>query len=165
MTFIGIGVVIVVSMIGIGEMGFNIVTCCMGGDEIRDSEMNIGVMAHTGETCWTEGDAIQVLMILSDVKEQEITSIGTLSAWFCSLGTQKKESSETRFGIGDVDDVGTLEGEATLFVSSTSGFQKKVRSVMDFVCGVTGEEMSFVGGVIQRDFTLVVSELLVMVRN
>ncbi len=28
---------IVVSMIGAGEMGFSVVTCCMGGDEIRVS--------------------------------------------------------------------------------------------------------------------------------
>ncbi len=49
------------------------------------------------------------------------------------LGVQKKESSETKFGIGDVDDVGTFEGEATSFVYSASRSQKKDRSEMDFV--------------------------------
>ncbi len=41
-----------------------------------------------------------------------------------------------------------LDGEATLFDSSALGFQKKDRSVMGFVHGVTGDEMSFIGGAI-----------------
>ncbi len=69
-------------------------------------------------------------------------------------GVQKKESSETRFGgTGNVGEVGTLEGEATLFMSSASGIQKKDRSEMSFVYGVTGDEMGFVGEVIRRDTT------------
>ncbi len=70
---------------------------------------------------------------------------------FISSGDQKKEYSGSVFGSRDVDDVEILDGEATLFISSASGFQKKDRSETDFVSGVTGDEMNFVGGAIQRD--------------
>ncbi len=40
-----------VAMIGEGETGFSVVTSCMGGDEIRVSEMNIGVTAGIVDTC------------------------------------------------------------------------------------------------------------------
>ncbi len=72
---------------------------------------------------------------------------------FISSGDQKKEYSGSVFGSGDVDDVEILDGEATLFMSSTSEFQKKDRSETDFMRGVTGEEMTFMGGAIQRDIT------------
>ncbi len=61
---------------------------------------------------------------------------------FASSGVQKKESSETRFRIGDVGD------EVISFVSSASGSQKKERSEMGFVQGDTGDETSFLGGTI-----------------
>ncbi len=41
----------------------------------------------------------------------------------------------------------------TSFDSSGSGLQKKVRSETDFVCEVTGDEMNFVEGAIQSNFT------------
>ncbi len=72
---------------------------------------------------------------------------------FASSGVQKKVYSEMRFRIRDVDDVETFEGEATSFVSSTSGFQKKDSSEMGLVHGDTGDEMIFLGGAIQRDTT------------
>ncbi len=62
----------------------------MGGDGIRASEMRFGMTVQTDEIRWTEGDAISILMILSDVKEQEITSLGTLPTCFCSSDSQKK---------------------------------------------------------------------------
>ncbi len=34
----------------------------------------------------------------------------------------------------------TFDGEVILFVYSASEFQKKDRSVMGFICGVTGDE-------------------------
>ncbi len=67
-----------------------------------------------------------------------------------SWGVQKKESSEMRFGIGDVDDVGNFDGEAISFDSSASGIQKNDRSETSFVRGDTGEETSFLGGAIQN---------------
>ncbi len=99
------------------------------------------------------GDAIPVLVIFSNVKEQQITSFGTLSASFCSSGTQKKEYSETSFGCRDVGDALILDGKATSFMFSASGFQKKERSEMGFVHGDTGDEMNFVGDAIQSDLT------------
>ncbi len=44
-------------------------------------------------------------------------------------------------------------GEVTWFMFSALGFQKKDRSVMGFVCGVTGDVEIFVGEVIRRDLT------------
>ncbi len=69
---------------------------------------------------------------------------------FVSSGFQKKENSEICFRRGDVV---ILDGDVTLFMSSASGFQKKNRSETGFVRGVTGDEMNFVGGAIQRDTT------------
>ncbi len=87
-------------------------------------------------------------MIFFDVKEQQITSKGTLSACFCSSGSQKKVNSDSAFGSGDVIEAVILDREVILYVFSASGFQKKERSETGFVHGVTGDEMSFVGGVI-----------------
>ncbi len=42
----------------------------------------------------------------------------------------------------------TFDEEAISFMFSTSGFQKKDRSEMGFICRDTGDEMSFAGGVI-----------------
>ncbi len=39
--------------------------------------------------------------------------------------------------------------EAFSFDSSASGFQKKDRSETDFIHGITGDEMTFLGGPIQ----------------
>ncbi len=61
-----------------------------------------------------------------------------------SSGVQKKVSSESDFGCGDVKD------EVISFVSSASESQKKEISETGFVHGVTGEEMTFMGGAIQR---------------
>ncbi len=68
-------------------------------------------------------------------------------------GSQKKEYSDSSFRCDDARDVVTFDEEAISFVFSTSGFQKKDRSETGFVHGDTGDEMSFVGGVIQRDLT------------
>ncbi len=76
-----------------------------------------------------------------------ISSAFFVAISFISLGCQKKEYSDSVFGSGDVDDVVTFEGEASSFMSSTSGFQKKERSETDFVHGDTGDEMSFAGGI------------------
>ncbi len=51
MRSVGRGVVIVVSMIGIGETGLNVVTLWMGDDVIRASEMRFGLKACTVVTC------------------------------------------------------------------------------------------------------------------
>ncbi len=64
---------------------------------------------------------------------------------FASLGSQKKENSETGFRSEDVGDVVIFIGEASWFESLASEFQKKERSEMDFIHGDTGDEMSFVG--------------------
>ncbi len=72
---------------------------------------------------------------------------------FTSSDSQKKVNSDSEFRCGDVGVAVTFFGEVTSFVSSTSGFQKKERSVMGFVCGVTGKEMSFVVGVIRSETT------------
>ncbi len=58
-------------------------------------------------------------------------------------GVQKKVYSDSEFRCIDVDDVESFEGEASSFVFSE--FQKNERSETDFVCGVTGDEMSFAG--------------------
>ncbi len=47
----GVGVVIEVTTIGLGEMGLNVVTCCMGGEVIRVSEMRFGMKAFIEVTC------------------------------------------------------------------------------------------------------------------
>ncbi len=72
---------------------------------------------------------------------------------FVSSDSQKKVYSDSVFRCEDADDVETFEGEATSFVFSASGIQKKDSSVMDFVRGDTGEEMSFIGGAIRRGTT------------
>ncbi len=69
-------------------------------------------------------------------------------------GSQKKVSSDSVFGSGDAV---ILDGEVTSFVHSASGSQKKDKSVTDFVRGDTGDEMSFMGGAIQRDTTCCIS--------
>ncbi len=51
MIFIGIGKVIEVVMIRVGEMGLNVVTFWMGGDAIRVSMMRFGVKAFIEEAC------------------------------------------------------------------------------------------------------------------
>ncbi len=60
-----------------------------------------------------------------------------------SSGSQKKENSEDDFVCDDVGDV------VISFAFSASESQKKERSETDFVCGVTGEETTFLGGLIQ----------------
>ncbi len=153
---IGVGKVIEVSTIGVGEMGFSVVTCCMGGEGIRTSVMRFAMKAFIGMTCWigTVRTLHEMIGIGTGAANFAISGaffVATSSASsFISSGCQKKVYSETRFGIGDVGDVGTLEGEGTLFMSSVSGIQKKDRSVMGFMRGVTGDEMTFLGGAIQN---------------
>ncbi len=67
-----------------------------------------------------------------------------------SSGVQKKESSGSGFGCRDVGDVLILVREANSFMFSTSESQKKERSEMDFVHGITGDETTFLGGAIKR---------------
>ncbi len=47
----------------------------------------------------------------------------------------------------------TFDGEVFSFVSLVSGFQKNESSVTNFVCGDTGDEMSFMGGAIRSEVT------------
>ncbi len=83
---------------------------------------------------------------------ENVVTSGTLFVvtLFASWGAQKKEYSEDGVGCGDV---GTFDEDAISFMFSASGFQKKDRSETDFMRGVTGEEMSFLGGVIQSETT------------
>ncbi len=139
-------------MIGVDEMGRIVETLWMGGDVIRVSVMQFGVMTCTDETCWigTVG-TLQVMIGIGTGAE----SFAILGAFFVvtssvSLDSQKKENSEDDVVCGGVE---TFEGEATLFMSLTSGFQKKDSSEMSFVRGDTGEETTFLGGAIQRVWT------------
>ncbi len=153
MRFIVRGIVTVVLMIRFGKKGCTVVRFWVGVDEIWVSMMRLGMKARTGETCWTGGKGIQVSVIFSDVKEQQITSFGTLSASFCSSGTQKKEYSDSVFRCKDAIDAVTFNEEAILFVSSALGFQKNERSDMGFVRGVTSNEEIFVGEAIWSNLT------------
>ncbi len=63
---------------------------------------------------------------------------------FVSLDSQKKDNLDDWFGNGD---------EVISFISSASGSQRKERSEMSFVQGITGDETSFMGGAICRDTT------------
>ncbi len=155
MIFVGIGVVIVVSMIGAGEMGFSVATCCMGGDEIRDSEMNIGVTAHTGMTCWIGGEGTVHVMIGIRMGAENFATLGALFVVtsFVSSGVQKKVYSEDGVRCRYVVAVETFEGKASSFMFSVSGNQKKDRPETGFVHGDTSDEMSFIGDENQSDFT------------
>ncbi len=89
--------------------------------------MNIGVMAHTGMTCWIGGEGTVHVMIRIRTGAENFATSGALfvATSFASLGVQKKVYSEDGVGCRDVIDVEILEGEATLFMSSVSGIQKK----------------------------------------
>ncbi len=67
---------------------------------------------------------------------------------FVSSGSQKKVYSEVDFGCRHVEDAVIFDEEMTWFVFLASGFQRKDRSETSFIRGVTGDEMSFVGGAI-----------------
>ncbi len=97
----------------------------MGAEGIQVSVMIIGMKVCIVETLWMGGDVIRVSMIFFNVKEQQITSIGTLTTSFCSSGSQKKEYSDSGFGCRDVGDAVIFEGEVTSFVSLALGFQKR----------------------------------------
>ncbi len=101
-------------------------------------------------TFWTGGEGTLNVTIGIGTGAFSISGTFFVVTSLVSSEVQKKESSETRFGIGDVDDVGALEGVATSFVFSALGIQKKNRSMMGFMHGVTSEEMSFMGGAIRR---------------
>ncbi len=118
-----------VAMIGIGKMGFHVVTFWMGGEGIRDSMMRFGM------TCRIGGDAIRETMICFGTSAENfaISSALFIAISFISSGCQKKVYSDSVFGSGDVDDVVTFDGVATSFIFSASGIQKKDRSEMDFV--------------------------------
>ncbi len=79
-----------------------------------------------------------------------------------SSDSQKKEYSEVGFGCRDTGDVVIFDGEATSFISSSSGFQKKTdrkrlsffpqllnskkkRSETGFECRDTGDVENFIG--------------------
>ncbi len=94
-------------------------------------------------------------MIVFGIGVVNLVTLGALFVMtsFASSGSQKKEYSVSSFRCGDDEDAETFNREVISFVSSASGSQKKVRSEMGFVQGVTGEEMTFLGGAIQRDTT------------
>ncbi len=127
-------------------------TRCMGGEGIRDSMMNIGVMAHTGMTCWIGAVGTLHVMIVFGIGVENFVTSGTffVAISFISLGVQKKEYSEDGIGCGDV---GTFNEDAISFMFSASEFQKKDKSETDFMQGVTGEETTFLGELIQRVLT------------
>ncbi len=131
----------------------------MGGDEIRTSEMMFGMVACTDETFWTGAVGTLQETIGFGMGTENFATSGALfvATSFTSSGTQKKENSETRFRIGDVDDVGALERGAS-YVFSASGFQKNERSETAFVSGDTGDEITFLGGLIQS-FTTCCTEV------
>ncbi len=70
---------------------------------------------------------------------------------FVFFDSQKKDNLGNWFGNdrNDGNEV-TFSDELFSFVSLISGSQKNENSVTDFVCGNTGDEMNFVGGVIRR---------------
>ncbi len=76
----------------------------------------------------------------------------SMMSLFASSRVQKKENLDSfsflvsfSFSISFVFSL--RHSEAFSFVFSSSGFQKKDNSEMDFVHGVTGDEMSFMGEV------------------
>ncbi len=142
---IDIGEVIEVAMIGVGEMGFNVVTCCMGDEGIRTSVMKFGAKACTGMTRWMGGEGILYVMIFFGTSAENFsTSVALFVVTsLASLGVQKKVSSESDFGCRDVKD------EVISFVSSASESQKKEISETGFMRGVAGDEMTLLGGPIQ----------------
>ncbi len=77
---------------------------------------------------------------------------------FISSGDQKKEYSGSDFEGRDVGDVVIFFGKVISFTISASGIQKKERSETNFVRGVTGDEMNFVEGAIQSDFTCCIGD-------
>ncbi len=129
------GEVIEVEAISGEETEFNVVTFWTGGEGIRTSVMGFGARTHTGMTHWIGGEGTVHVMIGIGTGAENFATGGSffVATSSDSSGVQKKVYSETRFGIGDVDDVETFEGEATSFVSLASGSQKKDRSEMDFM--------------------------------
>ncbi len=111
--------------------------------------------ACTGMTLWMGGDETLYVMICFSFSIENFVTLGTLFVAISSAssGVQKKESSDSVFESGDVDDVVIFDGKAFSFVFSISGIQKKDKSEMGFVRGDTGDEMTFMGGAIQRDLT------------
>ncbi len=113
----------------------------MGGETIRVSVMWFRTKAFIGETCCTGAVRIRVSVMYFGTGAENFAISG---AFFvvtscASSDFQKKVSSESDFRCGD---------EVISFVLSASGSQKKERSVMSFIHGVTGDETSFIGGAI-----------------
>ncbi len=107
----------------------------MGAEGIRVSVMRFGMKACNNETLWTGAEG--TLHVMNGIR----TGAGifaTSGALFVatsleSLGSQKNENSESGFGCGGTRDVVIFDGEATLFISSASGFQKKENSDVTFI--------------------------------
>ncbi len=133
-------------MIGVGETGFHVVTCWMGGETICVSVMRFGVKACIDKTFWMGGEGTLHATIGIGTGAVNFATSGTffVAISLASSGSQRKESSESDFRCGDAVEVETFDGEAISFDSSASGIQKKERSKTDFVRGVTGDEMSFI---------------------
>ncbi len=127
----------------------------MGGEGIHASLMRFGVKACIDETFWTEGEGTLHVMICFRISGENFSISGTffIATSLVSSGSQKKDTSDSGFRGRDADEVETFDGEAFSFMSSVSGFQKKESSETGFVRGDTGDEMNFLGGAIQRDFT------------
>ncbi len=121
--------------------------------------MGFGMKACTGMTCWIGGIGTLIMMIGFGFSVVNF-STGALfvATSLVSLGSQKKDNSDSGFRCRDADEVETFDGEAFSFESSASGFQKKESSEMGFVRGVTGEETTFLGGAIQS-FTTCCTEV------
>ncbi len=149
MSFVGVGEVTEVEMIGVGEMECIVETTWMGGDWIRDSMMRFGVTTCIEVTFWTGGEGTLYVMIGFgfSVVNFAISGAFFVVVSFASSGSQKKENSDFGFRC-DANEVETFDGEAFSFESSASGFQKNESSEMSFVCGDTGEETIFLEGAI-----------------
>ncbi len=92
MSFVGVGILIVVSTIDIGEMGYRVVTCSMGSDEIWVSMMWFAMKACIEETCWMGGDEIQETTICFGTGAENFAISGAffIVISFASSDSQKK---------------------------------------------------------------------------
>ncbi len=97
--------------------------------------MRFIVKACIEETLWTGGEGILYVMIFFGIGEVNFSTEDALfvATSLASSDSQKKVNLDSEFRCRDADDVETFEGEASSFMSSTSGFQKKNRSEMGFI--------------------------------
>ncbi len=100
--------------------------------------------AHTRVTCRIGTVGTLYVMIGFGIGAENFAISGAflIATSFISSDSQKKENSETGFGCGDAGDAVILDGEATSFMSSASGFQKKGQIRDGFRMHTSNEEIS-----------------------